>query len=36
MTPFPAALPTKLTQQRAGTREHLPVKVFAQDDTRLG
>jgi DDE superfamily endonuclease len=36
MPQFPAALPTKLTQQRAGNREGLPVQVFAQDDTRLG
>jgi hypothetical protein len=36
MTQFPAALPTKLTQQLAGNREGLPVKVFAQDETRLG
>jgi DDE superfamily endonuclease len=36
MTQFPAALPTKLTQQLAGNREDLPVKVFAQDETRLG
>ena len=36
MTQFPAALPTKLTQQLAGNRDGLPVKVFAQDETRLG
>jgi hypothetical protein len=36
MTQFPAALPTKLTQQLAGNREGLPVKIFAQDETRLG
>lgn len=36
MTQFPAALPTKLTQQLAGNREDLPVKIFAQDETRLG
>jgi DDE superfamily endonuclease len=36
MTQFPAALPTRLTQQLAGNREDLPVKVFAQDETRLG
>ena len=36
MTPFPAALPTQLTQQLAANREDLPVKVFAQDETRLG
>jgi putative transposase len=33
---FPTALPTKLTQQLAGNRDGLPVKVFAQDETRLG
>jgi putative transposase len=33
---FPTALPTKLTQQLAGNRDGLPVKVFAQDATRLG
>jgi hypothetical protein len=36
MTPFPAALPTQLTQQLAGNRAGLPVNVFAQDETRLG
>src|SRR5215475_11557904 len=36
MTPCPAALPTKLTQQLAGNREDLPVQVFAPDATRLG
>jgi len=36
VTQFPAALPTKLTQQLAGNRARLPVKVFAQDETRLG
>jgi DDE superfamily endonuclease len=36
MTQFPAALPTKLTQQLAGNRNGLPVKVVAQDATRLG
>jgi hypothetical protein len=36
MTQFPAALPTKLTQQLAGNRNGLPVKVVAQDETRLG
>jgi DDE superfamily endonuclease len=29
-------LPSKLTQQRAGNRDELPMKVFAQDETRLG
>jgi DDE superfamily endonuclease len=33
---FPTALPTKLAQQLAGNRDGLPVKVFAQDETRLG
>jgi transposase len=28
--------PTKRTQQLAGNRDRLPVKVFAQDETRLG
>jgi hypothetical protein len=36
MTPFPTALPAKLTPQRAGHRDGLPVKVFAQEETRLG
>ena len=36
MTQFPATLPTKLTAQLAGNRDGLPVKVFAQDETRLG
>ena len=36
MKAFPTALPTKLTQQLAGNRDGLPVKVFAQDETRLG
>jgi putative transposase len=36
MPQFPAALPTKLTQQLAGNRDGLPVTVFAQDETRLG
>jgi hypothetical protein len=36
MPHFPAALPTKLTQPLAGHRDGLPVKVFAQDETRLG
>jgi hypothetical protein len=36
MTQFPAALPTKLSQQLAGNRDGLPVTVFAQDETRLG
>jgi hypothetical protein len=36
VTQFPAALPTKLTQQLAGNGAGLPVKVFAQDETRLG
>jgi DDE superfamily endonuclease len=36
VTQFPAALPTTLTQQFAGNRDGLPVKVFAQDETRLG
>ena len=36
MCQFPAALPAKLTQQLAGNRDGLPVKVFAQDETRLG
>jgi hypothetical protein len=36
VTQFPAALPTKLTQQLAGNRARLPVKVFAQDETRFG
>jgi hypothetical protein len=29
-------VPTKLAQQLAGNRDRLPVKVFAQDETRLG
>jgi hypothetical protein len=33
---FPTALPAKLAQQLAGNRDGLPVKVFAQDETRLG
>src|SRR4029450_3035219 len=33
---FPTAVPTKLAQQLAGNRDRLPVKVFAQDETRLG
>ena len=36
MTQFPATLTTKLTQELAGNRAELPVKVFAQDETRLG
>jgi hypothetical protein len=36
MTPFPAALPTKLTPQRAGHRARLPVQVCAQEATRWG
>jgi hypothetical protein len=36
MTQFPAAFPTKLTQQLAGNRDGRPVKVFAQDETRVG
>jgi DDE superfamily endonuclease len=36
VTEFPTALPTKLVQQLAGNRAGLPVKVFAQDETRLG
>jgi hypothetical protein len=36
VTQFPAALPSKLTQQLAGNRDGLPTKVFAQDETRLG
>ena len=36
MPPVPAAVPTTLTQPRAGHREGRPVPVFAQDDTRLG
>ena len=36
MTQFPATLPTKLTQHLAGHRDGLPVKVFAQDETRRG
>jgi hypothetical protein len=36
VTEFPATLPTKLTQQLAGNEGRLPVKVFAQDETRLG
>jgi hypothetical protein len=36
VTAFPRVLPTKLTQQLAGNRAGLPVKVFAQDETRLG
>jgi hypothetical protein len=33
---FPTALPTKLAQTLVGNRGGLPVKVFAQDETRLG
>jgi hypothetical protein len=33
---FPTALATTLTQQLAGNRDGLPVKVCAQDETRLG
>jgi putative transposase len=36
VTEFPSVLPTKLTQQLAGNLAGLPMKVFAQDDTRLG
>jgi hypothetical protein len=36
VTQVPAALPTKLTQALAGNRDGLPVKVCAQDETRLG
>ena len=36
MTQFPATLTTKLTQEVAGNRAKLPVKVFTQDETRLG
>jgi hypothetical protein len=36
MPQVPAALPPKRTQQLAGNREDLPVKVVAQDETRLG
>jgi hypothetical protein len=36
VTEFPSVLPTKLTQQLAGNLTGLPVKVFAQDETRLG
>jgi hypothetical protein len=36
VTEFPTALPPKLIQQLAGNRDGLPVKVFAQDETRLG
>jgi hypothetical protein len=36
VTQFPAALPIKLTQQLAGNCAGLPVKVLAQDETRLG
>jgi hypothetical protein len=36
VTQFPAALPAKLAEQLAGNRDGLPVKVFAQDETRLG
>jgi hypothetical protein len=33
---FPTVLASKLTQQLAGNRDGLPMKVFAQDETRLG
>jgi hypothetical protein len=33
---FPTTLPTQLTRQLAGNRAGLPVKVFAQDEPRLG
>jgi DDE superfamily endonuclease len=33
---FPTALPTKLMQQLASNLPGCPVKVFAQDETRLG
>lgn len=36
MKEFPTVLPSKLTQQLAGNRDGLPMKVFAQDETRLG
>ena len=36
MKAFPTALPTKLAEQLAGTRAGQPVKIFAQDETRLG
>jgi hypothetical protein len=36
VTQFPAILPPKLTQELAGNHAKLPVKVFAQDETRLG
>jgi hypothetical protein len=36
VTQFPAVLSTKLPQALVGHRDGRPVKVFAQDDTRLG
>src|SRR4029450_4955651 len=36
VTQLPAVLSTKLPQALAGNRDGLPVKVFAQDETRLG
>jgi hypothetical protein len=36
VTQFPAVLPAKLTHLLTGNHDGLPVKVFAQDETRLG